>query len=265
MKISGIYAIVNTVNGKRYVGSSQEIDYRFRKHKSALRSNRHHNPHLQSAWNKYGESCFDFIILEECEEELLLKREQAYLDVGCEYNIAVVAGSPMKGRKASEETLKKMSDARRGKPTGRKGMKASQETREKLSKSLKGRPSPTKGMKLSDETKKKIAEASRGRLLSAEAKQKISKANKGSKRTEEVKKKFSEIQLSRPPVEDSFREKMSEVYNRMTDEKKAARLRRISETKQSYSPERKAEMRRRMSDAQKRRWAEKRVECKRGA
>lgn len=263
MKISGIYAIVNTVNGKRYVGSSKDIEYRFRSHRKMLKRGKHFNHHLQSAWNKYGEPGFTFMVIEQCEDEFLLEREQVYLDAGCEYNIAKVAGSPMKGRTLSEESRKKLSAANKGKDNGRKGMKASQETKDKLSKMRKGVPSPIKGIKRSDETRKKIAEAGRGRLLSAEAKQKISKANKGSKRTDEVKKKFSEIQLSRPPVEDSFREKMSEVYNRMTDEKKAARLRKISKTKQSYSPERKAEMRRRMSDAQKKRWAEKRVECKR--
>jgi hypothetical protein len=49
MKISGIYKIINKINNKYYVGSSKHI-----------------NPHLQNAWNKYGQNNFDFVITEEC-------------------------------------------------------------------------------------------------------------------------------------------------------------------------------------------------------
>lgn len=45
-----------------------------------LRHNRHYNKHLQSAWNKYGEDNFDFIVLEECTKETRFVREQYYLD-----------------------------------------------------------------------------------------------------------------------------------------------------------------------------------------
>ena len=59
-KISGIYKIVNTVNGKKYVGSAVDIKRRWQAHKLRLRKNNHHSPKLQNAWNKHGESSFTF-------------------------------------------------------------------------------------------------------------------------------------------------------------------------------------------------------------
>ena len=55
---SGIYLIVNLVNGKRYIGSSVDIYNRLHDHLSNLKHNRAHNAHLQAAWNKYGDKAF---------------------------------------------------------------------------------------------------------------------------------------------------------------------------------------------------------------
>lgn len=77
---SGIYEIVNTLNGKRYIGSSQSMKRRWDSHKYNLKYNKHHSKYLQNSWNKYGEDCFKFNILEYCEVEKLLEREQFYLD-----------------------------------------------------------------------------------------------------------------------------------------------------------------------------------------
>lgn len=69
-----IYAIVNKLNGKRYVGSSISIDERWRDHRKHLRENRHHCRHLQNAWNKYGEGSFEFVILAELPNNERSKR-----------------------------------------------------------------------------------------------------------------------------------------------------------------------------------------------
>lgn len=47
--------IVNTNNGKRYIGSSLNIRKRLWEHRANLRHNKHCNPHLQASWNRYGE------------------------------------------------------------------------------------------------------------------------------------------------------------------------------------------------------------------
>ena len=78
--ISGIYNIVNKINGKQYVGSSNNIEARFIKHKKELKGGYHRNKHLQSAIIKYGIENFQFNIIEECENYQLLKKEQSYID-----------------------------------------------------------------------------------------------------------------------------------------------------------------------------------------
>lgn len=74
-KFSGIYIILNKLNGKKYVGSSKNIYSRWMKHRALLRINKHYNPHLQNAWNKYGENSFLFSVLERCSAEILLEKE----------------------------------------------------------------------------------------------------------------------------------------------------------------------------------------------
>lgn len=83
----GIYKITNSINGNSYYGSSKNITKRWLRHKNELNKNKHINVLLQRAWNKYGEENFIFEIVEECDEPLLLKIEQKYLDSNPEYNI----------------------------------------------------------------------------------------------------------------------------------------------------------------------------------
>jgi NUMOD3 motif len=64
-----------------------------------------------SALLKYGYSNFSLNILEYCKEDILLVREKYYIDLlKPEYNISQEPGSPMLGRKHSEETIQKMKE-----------------------------------------------------------------------------------------------------------------------------------------------------------
>ena len=76
----GIYKITNKVNGKFYIGSSKDINFRIRRHFNSLKSCTHPNKHLQSAFNKYGKENFIVEILELCSIENIITREQYYLD-----------------------------------------------------------------------------------------------------------------------------------------------------------------------------------------
>ena len=126
---TGIYAIVNKVNGKFYIGSAGYIcEYpshsgfytRWKNHVHDLNLNEHGNPHLQNAWNKYGADAFKFQILEFVESDKCIEIEQTYLDLfpvgdrGLVYNICFTAGSTL-GRKHSTESRRKMSESQKGK------------------------------------------------------------------------------------------------------------------------------------------------------
>ena len=55
-----IYFIINQLTNQRYVGQTTNFSRRKSEHLRKLRENRHPNPKLQSAWNKYKEENFVF-------------------------------------------------------------------------------------------------------------------------------------------------------------------------------------------------------------
>ena len=59
--------IENKINHKSYIGSSKNLYQRLLKHFALLRHNKHENVYLQNAWNKYGESSFEWFIIEICD------------------------------------------------------------------------------------------------------------------------------------------------------------------------------------------------------
>jgi group I intron endonuclease len=85
--IMGIYQIRNVISNKIYIGSSKDIYKRWKQHKTLLKSNRHHSPYLQNAWNKDGDKNFEFTILQVVDDEnQLLDIEQEWLDKTKCYN-----------------------------------------------------------------------------------------------------------------------------------------------------------------------------------
>lgn len=109
----GIYCITNKVNGKKYIGQTYDLKFRWLHHRSDLRGNRHHNRHLQGAWNKYGEENFEFSELEKCSLDQLDAREIYWInfynsqDQNCGYNLAD-GGLGCRGYKHTEEEIAKM-------------------------------------------------------------------------------------------------------------------------------------------------------------
>jgi len=201
-KKSGVYAIVNKVNGHRYIGSSVYIYNRWKTHRHNLNQGKHHSGHLQNAWNKYGANYFVFSVLEYCERSKLIEREQFYIDLLCpEYNITKRA-VPSLGRKQSPETIAKRFFWQKGYKhsletrakigNGNKGKIRTQEFRQRLSVSQKGRVSNRLGCKLSIETRKKISEAQKGKTISKESAAKVSRALKGRPKSKKHNKKVSD-------------------------------------------------------------------------
>ena len=107
---SGIYSIINEVNGKFYIGSAVSIRKRWYNHRRGLNKGTHENKHLRRAWKKYGEGAFYFGVLEPVEDPTCLTdREQYWMDLlKPEYNICPTAGSSL-GVKRTEEQKQKMS------------------------------------------------------------------------------------------------------------------------------------------------------------
>ena len=196
MRISGIYVIVNKVNGKKYVGSAKDVYDRWKNgHLKLLRMGRH-TRRFQPAYNKYGEKNFELIIMEiVIDENQLVPREQTWLDWYKSYlpengyNICKIAGSAL-GIIRSAKTRQRMSLASK-RNNYRKGKALSEETKRKMSLVRKGKTSNRKGVKLSEEIRRKIGLAGKGRKFSEEHKQRLRESHIGKYHTEESKSKMS--------------------------------------------------------------------------
>jgi group I intron endonuclease len=187
MKGQFIYKIINTANGKFYVGSTTNTRERFRTHRNRLRRNRHHAKHLQAAWNKYGEKSFVFVVIETVPEEASLQAaEDKWLaeHVGKEhcYNKSRYSDTPMRGIKTEDHP--------------NFGRPRTEEERHAISTTLKEfyaediTNHPRFGKTHTEETKERIRQAKLanptrawlGKERSAETKEKISAAQKGVKK-----------------------------------------------------------------------------------
>ena len=63
----GVYRIRNTQTGKSFVGYSIDVQARINRQKTELKFGRHRNSELLGEWKSFGESSFDFEVLDELE------------------------------------------------------------------------------------------------------------------------------------------------------------------------------------------------------
>lgn len=107
----GIYMIRNKINNKVYIGQTIDIDNRWMQHRSRLKCENHENKHLQAAYNLYGKDAFEYVLLEECNEDELDEKEIFYIQYYDSYNTGYnkdFGGQGCKGYKHSEEEILKM-------------------------------------------------------------------------------------------------------------------------------------------------------------
>lgn len=188
----GIYIIQNLINNKVYIGKSVNIEKRFIRHLSELRHNRHCNPYLQKAFNKYNESNFKLKVLEECSEKELDNKEKYWIKYYkdkkiCElYNITDGGTGGKMPQYIIDKARPKISKAAKegnyvrhiGKANGMYGRHHTEESKKLMSKHSKGQIPWNKGKHWSEEVKEKISKANKGRKHTEEAKQKMKKSHK---------------------------------------------------------------------------------------
>lgn len=224
--VSGVYLIRNVVNGRVYVGSSCLVHKRLDAHKSLLNRQKHHNRHLQAAWNKYGASSFSFQLLEETAVALLIQREQYYIDTLLAhekgYNLSPTAGST-RGFAQPEHVCAAVAAANR-----RRVWSDAQREHHAEVQAVRLR------MLASDPIlRERLRRVHAGKVVREETRAKLRAANLGKHHSAEARKKMSEARRGRP----------------MSEEQK--QLRREMFKGRVFSDETKRKMR----DAAKRRWA----------
>jgi len=194
-RICGIYKIESITHPERfYIGSAVSIKDRWRWHKKDLRENKHDNPRIQNHYNKYGLEDFIFSIVEICDKDKLIEREQYYFDtLNPWFNILKFAQSPI-GHKMPQWLIEKLRKIN----TGRKD---SEETRRRKSESHKGTYGVNNGRKCSDEMKRKNREAHLGEKSHCF----------GKKQSEETKQKNREAHLGKTPWNKGLTKETSSI------------------------------------------------------
>jgi len=162
---TGIYKI--SIDDYFYIGQSQDLKTRERKHLYNLKKGTHDNRIMQNVYNKKKKFTFNLII--PCEIEELNRWEQTLLDFNqgnklC-MNICKDAEAPRRGLNHSKETKRKLSEANKGEKNPMYGKKFSEEHKRKISESQKGEKNHMYGKHRSEETKKKISEAKQNKTL----------------------------------------------------------------------------------------------------
>ena len=229
--IIGIYKIENTINHKVYIGQSRNIFHRWARHKGGERS-----PHLKAAFEFYGLLVFTFEILEEVPpcpdlDERLNALEKFYAEKHQSHN-------PDKGYNLME--------------CGR-GHGHTEETKRRISEAKKGTPSWNKGKKSSPETIEKNKQAHLGKKYSEESNKKKGAAWRGRKHTEDSIQKMSKVQKEKwenIPITEEIRQHMREMSAKVKRGPLSEEIKRkISEARLGWKPS--EETRRHMSEAQK--------------
>jgi predicted GIY-YIG superfamily endonuclease len=230
-----IYIITNNLNGKIYIGKTNDLQKRWHAHVYCALVEKK-KLYFSNAIRKYGAKNFSMEIIDECpSEELALEREIYWIDflksrqrdIG--YNMTNggdgVSGLKhteesknkqrvkMLGRKHTDETKIKMSEAH-------KGQVVSLETREKISQANSGENNGMYGKSISDETRILLSkfQSSRSRKpLTEEHKQKnreaTTKQDRSFKISTDIKNEVVQLYGSGNYTKKQLSEKFGLKYN----------------------------------------------------
>lgn len=157
---SGIYCIKNILNGKVYIGSTQDLFNRGRNHFNALNINKHHNRHLQAAYNLQNRLGFIYGIIEFCDLLPMEGKEQQWIN-------------------ELKSNNNKLGYNIRNYCSSNRGYKQTDYMKECIRKRMTGRV-------VSKQTRDKLRVASTGRTLSEASKDKLRKHNLTTEQLEKI-------------------------------------------------------------------------------
>ena len=160
MKKVGIYCIKNIENNKKYIGLSSDVEFRLLCHKRRLRSGKHRNKHLQSSFNKYKESSFDFCIIEECLEDELLDKEKYWIKEKNSYDREHGYNKTFGGEfgRLHPDIYKRYSERL-------KGGHISEEQKKQISKTLTGRKQPIEDVEKRAKSNRKLDDKTENEII----------------------------------------------------------------------------------------------------
>ncbi len=152
--MSGVYYLINNVNGHSYVGSSINLASRMKNYlnTSFLKSRQNSNMPITKALLKYGPENFSLWILEYAEVREISIRETIYITQIMPYYNVLKAGYSSIGYKHTEQTKILLSELRNNKTH-------SPETKTLIARALTGENNPFYNKNHSMETKVRIMEA----------------------------------------------------------------------------------------------------------
>ena len=88
-----IYEIVNNINNKKYIGSTNNLKDRFNRHKRELKNNKHHSIYFQRFYNKYIPKLSINILYKSNDETYIRKLEEKLINENYEnlFNVSKLA------------------------------------------------------------------------------------------------------------------------------------------------------------------------------
>ena len=203
-----IYGWYNTLTDMWYIGQTVRPEDRFKSH--IILSENNDKSYFHKALRKYPLENWVYCVLEDNVLRANLNmREMDWIEYYDSYysgyNLTLGGGGSVSricteetkkkisdakvGKHLSEQAKQRMSESRKGKPSGMKGKHHSEETKKRLSEIEKGAGNPFYGRHHSEETRKKISEYHKGligeknpfygRHHTEESKRKMSEARKG--------------------------------------------------------------------------------------
>jgi group I intron endonuclease len=151
---SGVYCLINKVNGHSYVGSSINLASRMRNYlnKAFLKSKQNANMPITRSLLKYDYSNFSLLILEYVEAEFLASRETFYIANIIPYYNVLKQGFSSLGYIHTEETKKLLSELA-------KNRTHSDKTKGLIARAVTGENNPFYNKSHSMESKIRIIEA----------------------------------------------------------------------------------------------------------